>query len=90
MEPYCGKDVGNRTLGCTLDRGSVGLCSLTTLDEDVLADFRVSDPCHVAVCVSNDGVLQCSIFQGKVVDLWLYLIIALISGSVSHSQQYCD
>ena len=69
----------------------MGLCGLTTLDGDVPADFRVSDLCHVAVCVSNDGVLQCSIFQGTLVDLWLYLITALISGSVSHdSQQYCD
>lgn len=39
-KPYCGMDIGDKTFGCTLDRGSVAICSLGTLDEDVPADFR--------------------------------------------------
>ena len=43
QEPYCGKDIGDRTLGCTLDRGSVATCNLGRLKEEVPDDYRVSD-----------------------------------------------
>jgi hypothetical protein len=76
--PYCGMDIGDKTLGCTLDRGSVAACSLATLDEGVPADFRVSETPHKIYLYNVHN--YCSIFQTMWVGLWKLLITAHISG----------
>ena len=76
-------DIGDKTFGCTLDRGSVAICSLGTLDEDVPADFRVSETPHnicLYMCVNGWCHNDCSIFLTMWVDLWKSLITAHISG----------
>ena len=86
QEPYCGKDIGDRTLGCTLDRGSVATCNLEELKKEVPGDYRVSDSNSLSivsecelVCVV---VLICSIWMVILVAHWGLLITAHITGLV--------
>lgn len=79
-DPFCDNEVADRTFGCTLDRGSIAKCSIVTLSDDVIADYRV---CAVYIWLYHTCLIVLflhSTCRTILVDLWRLQITVLIIG----------